>query len=161
MYTNIIARENIPFLEKIMHEGRLNDLGEARNLTKIVFRTIRDFIPAKVIKRVELELLDKAVLIEDKSHQLNEIATLWKDPNPLVGWLSRFRRPFKNIAFLGMDANLFLIRVEKEGGVPKSTDVETVIKAVFQAIQEELSVKVIGEIGYFLPGKIQQWWQQI
>ena len=60
-----------------------------------------------------------------------------------------------------MDANLFLIRVEKEGGVPKSTDVETVIKAVFQAIQEELSVKVIGEIGYFLPGKIQQWWQQI
>ena len=161
MYANIIARENLPFLEKIAHEGRINDLDKARNLTQIVFRTMRDFIPAKVIHLVELELIDKAVLIEDRRSELNEIVTLWKDPNPFVGWLSRLRRPFNNIAFLGMDANLFVIRVEKEGGVPSITDGETVIKAVFKAIKEELSAKIIKIIAEFLPGKIKQWWQEL
>ncbi len=160
MYANIIAKENLPFLEKIRHEGRINDLNKARNLTKIVFRTMRDFIPVKIIDRVELELQDKALLVGNKTHQLNEIAELWKDTNPFVNWLSRLRRPFNNIAFLNIDHELFVIRVEKEEGIPNSTDGETVIKAVFKATKEELSVKIIGEIGKFLPPKIEQWWQQ-
>lgn len=160
MYANIIARENLPFLEKIMYEGKIEDINKARNITKIVFRTMRDFIPVKVIERVELELLDKALIMKNRRERLNEIAELWQDTNPLVGWLSRLRSPFNNIGFLGMDDELFIIRVEKEEGIPDSTDGETVIKAVFKATKQELSAKIINQIDEFLPGKIKKWWQQ-
>ncbi len=58
---------------------------------------------------------------------------MWKDTNPLVSWLSRLRSP------LQFDAQLFIPRVEQEGGMPRGTDGETVIRAIFAATKQELS----------------------
>ncbi len=62
-----------------------------------------------------------------------DITQLWKDNNPLVSWLSRLRSP------LQFDAQLFIPRVEQEGGMPRGTDGETVIRAIFAATKQELS----------------------
>ena len=58
-----------------------------------------------------------------------------------------------------MKTKIFIRRVEQEGGMPRGTDGETVIKAVFAATKAEISSARNKEIAQFLPGKIQQLWQ--
>lgn len=140
------------FLEKVAYAGNLADIYEARDLAEVVFRTMRDLMPNATVDRVASELNKEALLTEEKSLQQN-ISELWKDTNPLVGWLSRVRSP------LEFDDRLFIRRVEQEGTMPKNTDGETVIKAVFTATKAELSGDRAKEIAQFLPGKIQQLWQ--
>ncbi len=142
-----------PFLEKVALKAELPDIFDARDLTTIVYRTMRDLMTTSASKAVESELQVEAQEYADNKRLQQEIAELWHDDNPLVAWLSNIRPPLK------FDADTFIFRIEKEGGLPRGTTGEKVINAVFSATKEELSEDRIKEVAQFLPGKIKDMWQ--
>lgn len=148
-----IASKDMPFLEKVMAQANLGDLFDARDITEVVFRTMRDMMTTEASDRVESELHKEAELTEDKALQ-NEIADLWKDTNPLVSFLSRIRPP------LIIKSDTFLFRIGQEASLQPGIEPETVVKAVFSATKDELSQERIQEIAGFLPDKIRQLWEQ-
>lgn len=151
--TTPIASKDMPFLEKVMLKGELEDIFDARDVTIVVYRTMRDLMTTEAAERVESELHQEAEPTEEKSLK-SEIADLWKDDNPIVSWLSKIRGPLK------IKDETFVFRVEQEGGVPKGTYGEEVILAVFSATKDELSEERISEIGSYLPGKIKELWEK-
>ncbi|HEY9796683.1 MAG TPA: DUF2267 domain-containing protein, partial [Leptolyngbyaceae cyanobacterium] len=148
-----IATKDMPFLEKVMFKGELEDIFDARDITEVVFRTMRDMMTTEASDRVADELHKEAEPTEDKALQ-NEIADLWKDTNPIVSFLSRIRPP------LIIKPDTFLFRIRQEAGLPQGVEPETVIKAVFSATKDELSEDRVKEIAGFLPGEIRQMWEQ-
>lgn len=150
MASSTMTKANIAFLEKVKNQGQLEDIYDARDMTEVVYRTMRDLMPTQAIDRVESDLQTES----------NEISELWKDRNPLVAWLSRIRPPFQGEAPFAIDDNLFIRRIEQEGGMPKGTTGKTVIKAVFSATKQELSQERINEISTFMPGQIKELWQE-
>lgn len=148
-----IADKDMPFLEKVMLKGNLADPFDARDITEVVFRTMRDMMTNEASDRVAGELHEGMEPSEDKALH-NEIADLWKDTNPIVAFLSRVRPP------LIIKPETFLFRIQQEAGLPPTTDQRTVIKAVFAATKDELSEDRISEIANFLPGEIRQLWEQ-
>lgn len=132
------------FLEKVKSQGNLKDLKEARNATEVVYRTMRDVMSHEAIDRVADELDENAP---------EKVEDLWKDTNPLVGFLSHIR-PNLHIS----PAN-FLVRLRQEGNLP-GADAETIIKAVFSATKDELTQERIQEVAEFLPGEISEMWQE-
>jgi uncharacterized protein (DUF2267 family) len=148
-----IATKDMPFLEKVMFKGELEDIFDARDITEVVFRTMRDMMTNEASDRVADELHKEAEPTEDKALQ-NEIADLWKDTNPIVSFLSRIRPP------LIIKSDTFVFRIRQEAGLPQGVEPETVIKAVFSATKDELSEDRVKEIAGFLPGEILQMWEQ-
>jgi len=148
-----IATKDMPFLEKVMFKGELEDIFDARDITEVVFRTMRDMMTTEASDRVADELHKEAEPTKDKALQ-NEIAELWKDTNPIVSFLSRIRPP------LIIKPDTFLFRIRQEAGLPQGVEPETVIKAVFSATKDELSEDRVKEIAGFLPGEIRQMWEQ-
>jgi uncharacterized protein (DUF2267 family) len=148
-----IATKDMPFLEKVMLRGELEDIFDARDVTEVVFRTMRDMMTTEAADRITNELHEEAEPTKDKALQ-NEIADLWKDTNPIVAFLSRVRPPLK------IKPENFIRRVNQEAGLPKGAEPETVIKAVFSATKDELSQERVQEIAKFLPGEIQQMWER-
>ncbi|MFB2967944.1 DUF2267 domain-containing protein [Aerosakkonema sp. BLCC-F183] len=148
-----IATKDMPFLEKVMLKGNLSDPFDARDITEVVFRTMRDMMSTEAADRVANELHEEALPTKDKALQ-NEVAELWKDTNPIVSFLSRVRPP------LIIKSDTFLFRVAQEAGLQPDVEPETVVKAVFSATKEELSQERIQEIANFLPDKIRQLWEQ-
>ena len=147
-----IATKDMPFLEKVMFKGELEDIFDARDITEVVFRTMRDMMTNEASDRVADELHKEAEPTEDKALQ-NEIAELWKDTNPIVSFLSRIRPP------LIIKSDTFLFRIRQEAGLPQGVEPETVIKAVFSATKDELSEERVKEIAGFLPDEIRKMWQ--
>lgn len=154
-----IEEQHQPFLEKVMVEGGLSDLYDAQDITEVVFRVMRDLMNTETIEHVTEDLHKEVIPTDNKRLQM-EIAELWKDTNPLVGFLSRIRRPLKGPGLSGITSELFLTRVANEGGLPPTTNAETVIKAVFSATKAELSQEHINEITPWLPDTIQEIWKQ-
>lgn len=155
-----IADKDLPFLEKVMAKSGLTDIFDARDLTEVVFRVMRDLMTTEAADRVEAELHEPAEVTKDKSLQL-EIADLWHDTNPIVAFLSRVRPPLQPMGiFRGIDSDRFLFRVANEGGMPPNVNAEQVIKAVFSATKEELSPERITEVSSWLPDKIRQLWEE-
>jgi uncharacterized protein (DUF2267 family) len=148
-----IASKDMPFLEKVMLKGELEDVFDARDVSEVVFRTMRDMMTTEASDRVAGELHEAAEPSKDKALQ-NEIADLWKDTNPIVAFLSRIRPP------LEIKPENFRRRINQEAGLPPGVEPETVIKAVFSATKDELSAERIQEIAGFLPGEIRQMWEQ-
>ena len=148
-----IATEYTPFLEKVALKAELPDIFDARDLTNVVYRTMRDLMTTEASKAVREELHDEIEEGAQNKRLQDEIAKLWRDDNPIVAWLSDIRPPLK------FDADTFIFRIEKEGGLPKNTTGEKVINAVFSATKEELSEERIKEIAQFLPGKIKDMWE--
>ncbi len=138
-----IATKDLPFLEKVQLKAELPDIFDARDLTVIVYRTLRDLMTTESSEKIKAELKG------DKQ----EIHELWKDTNPLVAWLSQIRPP------LTFDGQTFLRRIEQEGGVPHGTDGIKVINAVFSATKQELSDAMKREIETVLPDGIKDIWQ--
>ena len=154
-----IASEHRSFLEKVMVKAGLADLYDARDISEVVFRVMRDLMTTDTIDRVEAELHEEAVPTKEKALQM-EVADLWKDTNPIVGFLSRIRKPLTGPAPLGIDSNLFLTRVANEGGLPGTVDRDQALKAVFSATKDELSEERIQEIAGWLPDHIRELWEQ-
>lgn len=158
--TATVFTQHEPFLREVMEQGQLADLFEARDMTEVVYRTMRDLMDKDAIERVQSELSNKeAVATDDKTLQTT-VGELWKDTNPLVAWLSRLRPAFDKDGPFGIDDEKFLARIEREGGMPATTNAATVTKAVFAATKKELSPERIQEIAACLPGKIQTLWTE-
>ncbi len=148
-----IVDKYTPFLEEVALKAELPDIFDARDLSTIVYRTMRDLMTTEAAKTVEAELHEEAEEGATNKRLQDEIADLWKDDNPIVAWLSKVRPPLK------FDADTFIFRVEKEGGLPRGTSGEKVINAVFAATKEELSEDTIQQVSQFLPGKIKDMWE--
>ncbi|MGF1514027.1 MAG: DUF2267 domain-containing protein [Elainellaceae cyanobacterium] len=159
--TTPIATKNMPFLEKIMLKGELEDIFDARDITEVVYRVMRDMMTTEASDRVAAELKGKPAdeATDDKALK-NEISELWKDTNPIVGFLSRIRPPFKQgEGILAVDDSDFIFRVANESSMQRNADPERVIKAVFSATKEEISQDRIQEISGCLPGKVREIWE--
>ncbi|HEY9737486.1 MAG TPA: DUF2267 domain-containing protein [Trichocoleus sp.] len=151
--------EHMPFLEKVMVKGGISDPYDARDITEVVFRVMRDVMTTKEADQVEAELHTEALDTEDKALQM-EVAEIWHDTNPIVSFLSRIRPPLRGPGWTGITSELFLTRVDNEASVPPTSNAEKVLKAVFSATKEELSEERIEEIGGWLPaGTVREIWQ--
>ncbi|WP_414619201.1 DUF2267 domain-containing protein [Calothrix sp. CCY 0018] len=148
----------MPFLEKVMLKGGLNDIFDARDISEVVFRVMRDLMTTEAADRVAEELHEPAEPTKDKALQM-EIVELWKDTNPIVGFLSRVRPPWQGPGIFKIDSDRFLFRVANEGGMPKDVDREQVVKAIFSATKDELSEERIQEIAKWLPDRILELWK--
>jgi uncharacterized protein (DUF2267 family) len=147
------------FLEKVMTQGGLADLYDARDITEVVFRTMRDMMTNEESDRVA-EDLHAPLMIENDDKTLytatplaTEVGDLWQDTNPIVHFLSRIR-PALNIS-----DKTFLFRIQQEGGLPSHVEAEQVVKAVFSATKAELSAERVQEIVKVLPGTVRQLWE--
>jgi uncharacterized protein (DUF2267 family) len=142
MAENFSASERA-FLEKVMQRASLPDIYDARDLTTVVFRTMRDLMTTETDQKTEAAFKDA------------ELADIWRDDNPIVSFLSRFRPP------LEIDEDVFLRRIKQEGGVPKNVSPEAVVIAVFSAARESLSPEQSKEIAKILPGGLRVMWEQV
>jgi len=131
------------FLEKVMEKASLPDIFDARDITIVVFRSLRDLMSTEASERTAADLDDE------------RIARLWQDDNPIVSALSKLRPP------LNIDTETFLRRIRQEGGVPKDVTAEAAVIAVFSTVREELSQDRIDEISSFLPEGLKVMWDQI
>lgn len=155
-----IATKDMPFLEKVMIKGGFEDIFDARDVTEVVYRVMRDVMTTEAADRVAAELHKPAEQTDDKALQM-EIADLWKDTNPIVGFLSRIRPQFKGP--FAIDDETFLFRVKNEAPLAATgydLDRDQVVKAVFSATKEELSEERIKEVANWLPGKVRQLWEE-
>ncbi len=146
----------MPFIETVMRKGHLEDAFAAKDITELVFRTMRDLMTTEAVDRVAAELdQEKEVVPTEEYKPLpDEVEDLWRDTDPVVGFLSRIQEPIK------FDSDSFLYRIRQESKLPAGADVETVVCAVFAATKQELSQERIEEISSFLPEKIRRMWNQ-
>jgi uncharacterized protein (DUF2267 family) len=154
-----IADEHRSFLEKVLVKGGFADLYDARDFTEVVFRVMRDLMTTEASDRVAAELHKEAVPTEEKALQM-EVADLWKDTNPIVGFLSRVRPPWQGPGIFKIDSDRFLFRVANEGGLPPTIEREQAVKAVFSATKDQLSEERIQEIASWLPDHVRELWEQ-
>lgn len=155
-----IPNEHMPFLEKVMVRGNLSDPYDARDITQVVFRVMRDVMSTQEADQIEAEL-HEPVLDTDRKRLQMEVAELWHDTNPLVSLLSRLRPPLTGMAPFGIDSDLFLRRVDTEAPVPPTSNGTIVTKAVFSATKDELSKERTEEITTWLPeGEVRTLWQE-
>ncbi|MGB0560540.1 MAG: DUF2267 domain-containing protein [Spirulinaceae cyanobacterium] len=131
------------FLTKVMERANLPDIYDAREITLVVFRTLRDLMTTEASDRTQADFQDE------------EIAKLWKDDNPIVALLSRIRPP------LNIDSETFLRRIMQEASVPRGATAEGVVIAVFATAKEELSAERQAEIAGFLPDGVRVLWEQV
>jgi len=114
---------------------------------------MRDLMSHEATDDVASELHVEALHTDKKAAQ-EEIAELWKDSNPLVSFLSKIRPK------LNFSDETFFFRVEREGGLSKTTGPKTVVRAVFSATKEELSDARIAEVTKFMPGEVRTLWEE-
>ena len=144
------------FMETVMHKGHLENAFVAKDITELVFRTMRDLMTTEASDRVAIELEEEneEVPTEEYKPIPDDVGDLWRDTDPVMGFLSRIQGPMK------FDSDSFLFRLRQEANLPEGIDLETVICAVFSATKQELSQARIEEIASFLPEKIRRMWNQ-
>ncbi|PSF37726.1 DUF2267 domain-containing protein [Aphanothece hegewaldii CCALA 016] len=155
----ILADENGSFLEKVMVKGGFADPYDARDFTEVVFRVMRDLMTTEAADHVESELHEEAYATKEKRLKL-EVADLWKDTNPIVGFLSRVRPPWQGPGIFKINDDRFLFRVENEGGLAPALDREVAVQAVFSATKDELSEERIQEVAEWLPPHVRKLWEE-
>ncbi|MGB7251531.1 MAG: DUF2267 domain-containing protein [Phormidesmis sp.] len=131
------------FLEKVMQKSDLPDIYDARDITIVVFRALRDLMTTEAADRTGAAFDDE------------KIAKLWKDDNPIAATLSKLRPP------LNVDTKTFLRRIGQEAGLPKNVTAESVVIAVFSTVRDELSPERTQEISSFLPDGLKVMWEQV
>jgi uncharacterized protein (DUF2267 family) len=155
-----IREQDMSFLTKVMQKSGITDPYDARDFTEVVFRVMRDLMTTEAADRVAEELKGEEMLqTQDKTLQ-EEVVDLWKDTNPIVGFLSRVRPPLKGPGLSGIDSERFLVRVETESSLPRTVEREQAVKAVFSATKDELSQARIQEVASSLPDHVRQLWEE-
>lgn len=149
------ADKDRSFLEYVMVEGGFADPYDARDFTEVVFRVMRDLMTTEAADRVADELHDPAMPTDEKALQM-EVTDLWKDTNPIVGFLSRVRPPWQGPGIFKIDSDRFFFRVANESGLergPEQKDRQRkqAVKAVFTATKKELSEERIQEVAQWMP----------
>jgi uncharacterized protein (DUF2267 family) len=149
------ADKDRSFLEYVMVEGGFADPYDARDFTEVVFRIMRDLMTTEAADRVADELHEEMMPTTEKALQM-EVTDLWKDTNPIVGFLSRVRPPWQGPGIFKINSDRFFFRAANEGGLermPEDKDKERkqAVKAVFTATKRELSAERIAEIATWLP----------
>ncbi len=139
------------FLQAVVANGGLESAYDARDISEIVFRSIRDLMPTEISNRIATEL--DATESEFEVEPIT-LAKLWRDTNPLVRWLSQVRPP------LEVKDEVFLRRIQQEAGIPKDVDASEVLMAVFGAMKAVLSSETAAEIASYLPGQIRFGWNR-
>lgn len=161
----VISEAHNSFLEKVMVEGGFADPYDARDFTEVVFRIMRDLMTTEAADRVADELHEEVMPTEEKALHM-EVTDLWKDTNPLVGFLSRVRPPWQGPGIFKIDSDRFFFRAANEGGFErgpehKDADRKQAVKAVFSATKSELSEERIQEIASWLPEDgVRELWEQ-
>lgn len=157
---NSISEKDTPFLEKVMNKAGLSDLYDARDITEVVFRTMRDMMTNEAVDHVSEEL-HTSIDGDNPDRTLytatplaTQVSDLWEDTNPIVHFLSRIR-PTLNIK-----SDTFLFRIRQEAGLQPTVSAEEAVAAVFSATKDELSQERIQEVASFLPDKIRELWDQ-
>ncbi|MGD1908681.1 MAG: DUF2267 domain-containing protein [Leptolyngbyaceae cyanobacterium] len=146
------------FLEKVKERANLDNLYDAKEITEVVYRTMRDLMDRDTIEQVADEI-DKPASTSLKQSLNDSIADLWQDSNPLVRWLSHLRPAFDQGGALGIDDDLFIKRIEREGALPANVKPLKAIDAVFAATKAELPIDIRERIAECLPGMIRMVWQ--
>ncbi|MCY7369241.1 MAG: DUF2267 domain-containing protein [Chamaesiphon sp.] len=159
------ADKDRSFLEYVMVEGGFADPYDARDFTEVVFRIMRDLMTTEAADRVADELHEPMMPTTEKALQM-DVTDLWKDTNPLVGFLSRVRPPWQGPGIFKIDSDLFFFRAANEGGLermPEEKDKQRkqAVKAVFTATKRELSPERIQEIATWLPEQgVRELWHE-
>ncbi|MBF2078079.1 MAG: DUF2267 domain-containing protein [Synechococcales cyanobacterium T60_A2020_003] len=138
------------FLEKVRRKAGLEDLYDARDITEVVFRTMRDMMPNRLVDQITASLTASQA---NTASSDNDLVELWQDTNKLVRWLSRVRQP------LDIKDETFLFRISQEAGLSRGILPEVALEAVFSALKAELPREKSQEIAAILPGFIRQIWQ--
>ena len=73
-----IPQQYVPFLQKVMTQAQLPDIYDARDITVVVFRTMRDLMTTDAANKVASELETKEAEKEEKVDN-DDLALLWKD----------------------------------------------------------------------------------
>ena len=151
----MFADRDRSFLEYVMVEGGFADPYDARDFTEVVFRIMRDLMTTEAADRVADELHEEMLPTDEKALQM-EVTDLWKDTNPIVGFLSRVRPPWQGPGIFKINSDRFFFRAANESGLermPEDKDKERkqAVKAVFTATKRELSEERIAEIATWLP----------
>ncbi|MDA0268201.1 MAG: DUF2267 domain-containing protein [Cyanobacteria bacterium] len=146
------------FLEKVKDRANLETLYDAKEITEVVYRTMRDLMDHDTIEQVASEV-DKPASQSLKKQLNGSISDLWQDSNPLVRWLSHLRPAFSQDGPLGIDDDRFLQRIEQEGSLPGNVKPLTAIDAVFTATKAELPIETQARVAECLPGMIRMVWQ--
>ncbi|WP_373540185.1 DUF2267 domain-containing protein [Chamaesiphon sp.] len=151
----MFADRDRSFLEYVMVEGGFADPYDARDFTEVVFRIMRDLMTTEAADRVADELHEEMLPTNEKALQM-EVTDLWKDTNPIVGFLSRVRPPWQGPGIFKIDSSRFFFRAANESGLermPEDKDKERkqAVKAVFTATKRELSPERIAEVASWLP----------
>jgi uncharacterized protein (DUF2267 family) len=149
------ADKDRSFLEYVMVEGGFADPYDARDFTEVVFRIMRDLMTTEAADRVADELHEEMMPTTEKALQM-EVTDLWKDTNPIVGFLSRVRPPWQGPGIFKINSDRFFFRAANEGGLErmsedKDKERKQAVKAVFTATKRELSAERIAEIATWLP----------
>ena len=155
-----VYSKDMPFLEKVMLKTGLQEHYDARDITEVVFRTMRDMMTNEAVEHVAEELhepmeegnTDKTLYAA--TPLATEVADLWEDTNPIVHFLSRIRPPLK------IKSSTFLFRIKQEAGLAVTIPPESAVEAVFSATKDELSDDRIKEVANFLPDEIRAIWEK-
>ncbi len=161
----IFADKDRSFLEKVMVEGGFADPYDARDFTEVVYRIMRDLMTTEAADRIADELHQEMMPTDEKALQM-EVTDLWKDTNPLVGFLSRVRPPWQGPGIFKINSDRFFFRAANESGFErgnnhKDADRKQAVKAVFAATKLELSEERIQEIATWMPEDgVRELWMQ-
>jgi uncharacterized protein (DUF2267 family) len=150
--------DHTSFLEKVKDRANLDNLYDAKEITEVVYRTMRDLMDRDTIEDVASEV-DKPASNSLKKQLNDQISDLWQDSNPLVRWLSHLRPAFNQDGPLGIDDDRFIKRIELEGALPANVKPLKAIDAVFAATKADLPIDIQSRVAECLPGMIRMVWQ--
>jgi uncharacterized protein (DUF2267 family) len=124
------------FFRRVMLEAGRPDLEDARRLTAVVFHALRDRLTRDEANQVAAQLPA-------------ELKTLWRTGE--VAW----REPLK------MDRDEFYARVRAEAELASDREARAVTRAVFAALQDQLSPGETDDVLAQLPRDLKAVWKGV